>query len=69
MALREVADVDEHLAHGPGQRDRVDQRAGAGLLLVHGDRVAQAVRVPGGVGPALGDPREQRLRDERPVQP
>jgi hypothetical protein len=55
VALREVANVNEDLADRVGQGDRVDQRAGARLLLVHGNRVAQAIRVSGSVGAALCD--------------
>ena len=66
VALRVIAHVDEHVTGSRGNDDRLEQLAGAGLLLVHRDAGrARSVRVPDGVGAALGDPGEKRLRGQR----
>ena len=68
VALRVVAHVDEHLVRVAGTCDRVEQLARAGALLHDPDaRADPAERVPGRVGTAFGDPGEQRLRGERPL--
>ena len=69
VPLREVAHVDERLARvRRGDDELVEESAGAAAELRHVDlAVGDAVRVPDGVGSALGDPREQRLRGQRPL--
>ena len=68
VALRVVAHVDERLDGVRRNRDLVEQLAGPGALLVHLDRAARPpVGVPDGVGAALGDPGEERLGREGPV--
>jgi hypothetical protein len=68
MALRVVAHVDERLDGVGRDLDPIEQLARAGALLEHVDgTVRNPVRVPDGVGAALGDPGQQRLRRERPV--
>ena len=50
-------------------RDALEQAA-RGRPLLRDDRIlvlAAAIRVPDCVGAAIGDPGEQRLRSERPV--
>ena len=64
MPLRVVADVDEGLLRRSRDGDRVEHRAGAGLLLVDGEGAIRADRVSDGVGAALGDPGKQRLSRE-----
>ena len=69
MALRVVADVDEQLGGALGHVDAVEEEARGRALLRH-DRVGVVeapVGVPDGVGSALGDPGQQRLRGERPI--
>ena len=70
VALRVVAHVDQGLARAGREDDLLEQSAGAGALLVD-RRLARAapVGVPDGVGAALGDPGEQGLGRERPVDP
>ena len=68
MALRVVADVDERLRCVLRDRDLVEERARAAAELRDGDgSVGSAGRIPDGVGAALGDPGEERLRRERPT--
>ncbi len=69
VALREVPDVDEHLAGRVGDGHAVEEAARSRPLLVHRNPVARAERVAGGVGAALGDPREEGLRGQRPAHP
>jgi hypothetical protein len=64
VALRVVADVDEELRGAGRDVDPVEQHRGRRALL-HDGRVAgrgRAVGVADGVGSALGDAREERLR-------
>jgi hypothetical protein len=68
VTLCVVTHVNERLDGFPRDRDLIEERARAGALLVDLDRAARAaVGVPDGVGAALGDPGEQRLGRERPV--
>ena len=68
MALGVVADVDENLGRTRRKHDLVEQSARARALLVDLDRPARAaVRVPDRVGAAFCDPRQERLRSERPL--
>jgi len=69
VALRVVAHVDEELGRGGGNVDPLQELARGCPLLRH-DRVGiagNAVRVPDRVGSPLGDPGQQRLRGERPI--
>ena len=69
VALRVVADVHEQLRGRLRDGDPLEQAAGRSSLL-RDDRVLVARRSVGiadGVGPALCDAGEQRLRRERPV--
>ena len=51
-----------------GTDELVEERARAAAELRHVDLAAdRAVRVADGVGAALGDTREQRLRGQRPI--
>jgi hypothetical protein len=47
--------------------DAVEELAGSGALLMHVNAAAVAIRVPDGVGSALGDSGEERLGCERPI--
>jgi hypothetical protein len=67
MALRVVAHVDERLGRVEGNPDAVEQLARARALLVDAGSAPAAVRIADGVRAALGDPREQGLGCERPV--
>ena len=67
VALRVVADVHQHLRRVRGDDDRVEELAGARLLLVHLERGAGAVRVADRIGAPLGNPREQCLGSKRPA--
>jgi hypothetical protein len=67
MPLRVVADVDQRLAGGGGEDDRVEQRARSRLLLVDDEWAVRAVRVADGVGAPLRDPGQQGLCRERSV--
>ena len=69
VALRVVADVDEELGGRLRHGDPLEELARGRALLRH-DRIGvvrAAVGVADGVGAALGDPGQQRLRRERPV--
>ena len=67
MALGVVADVHQDLVGVLGDLDAVEELAGAGALLVDVDAAAVPIRVPDGVGAALGDTGEQSLSSERPI--
>ena len=69
MALRVVAHVDEQLGRVRGDLNAIEEVARRRPLLCH-DRIGvtgAAVRVPDRVRATLGDPGEQRLRRQRPV--
>ena len=69
MALRVVAHVDEQLGRVGGNTNALEQVARRRPLLRH-DRIGvtgAAVRVPDRVRATLGDPCEQRLRRQRPI--
>ena len=69
MALGVVANVDEQLVRMGRHADPVEQATCRSPLLGD-DRVlvlSASICVPHGVGAAIGDSREQRLRSERPV--
>jgi hypothetical protein len=69
MPFGVVAYVDENLGRACRNPDLVQQRARSGALLVDGHGLAwAAVCVPDRVGPALGDPCEQRLRRQRSLE-
>jgi len=61
MPLRVVAHVDECLPRGRRDDERLEHRAGTGLLLVDGKRAVPADRVSHRVRAALGDPGQQCL--------
>ena len=67
MALGVVADVHQDLVGVLGDLDAVEELAGAGALFVDVDTAAVPIRVPDGVGAALGDSGEQSLSSERPI--
>ena len=69
MALRVVAHVDEQLRRMRGNVDALEQVARRRSLLRHGGIgvAGAAIRVSDRVGASLGDPCEQRLRRQRPV--
>ena len=68
MPLGVVAHVHEHLRRRRRDVDLVQQLAGARTALVHRDGAARApVRVADGVRTAFGDPGQERLRRERPL--
>src|SRR5581483_11090458 len=68
VALRVVPHVEEHLRGVGGDRDVLEDRAGAGAPLVHGGGAARsAAGVADRVGSAFGDRGEQRLAGERTV--
>jgi hypothetical protein len=67
VPLRVVADVDERLSGVLGDTDAVEELARARALLVDPDGTLAAMGVAHGVGAALGDPGQERLRGERPV--
>ena len=68
VALGVVADVDQRLRRVARDKDSVEQLARAAALLADRDRSdLGAVRVPDGVSAALGDPGQERLGCERPI--
>jgi hypothetical protein len=68
MALREVADVNERLPAVSWDLELVEERTRATAQLRHAHGLAgRTVCVPHGVGTALGDPCEERLSGQRPV--
>ena len=69
VTLRVVTHVDQRLGGAGGEQYLFQQCARPGALLVDGDRARpSAVRVPDRVRAALGDPGEQGLGRERPVE-
>jgi hypothetical protein len=69
VALRVVANVDERLGRLRRQRDLVEQLTGAAALLADGHHPAgAAVGVPDRVRASLGDPRQESLGHQRPVE-
>ena len=68
VALRELAHVDERLGGVVWQLDAVEERRCPRPLLVDMHAaVSSAVRVSDGIGTTLGDPGEQGLRGQRPI--
>jgi hypothetical protein len=69
VALRVVPDMDEQLGRLGRHRDPVEEHRGRRPLLDDGGVAApgQAIGVADGVGAALGDRGQERLRGERPL--
>ena len=67
VSLGEVPDVDQRLKRVGRHLELVEERAGAAAKLGDARAAVAAMGVADGVGPALGDAGEQRLRSERPV--
>ena len=68
VALRVVANVNEGLGGAGRQLESVEEGGRTGSLLVDRDLLPRtSVGVADGVGTALGDAGQQRLRGKRPI--